>query len=279
MHNPPIMRSAEAANRPGKPWHATAWTAALLLCTACLTVRAPRVERGVEQPQAAAAWGRVLQQHVNPRGQVDFAALAKDPRDLDVFLDYVARTDPAQDPAAFPTPQDRMAHYLNAYNALSMYGVLQAGIPRTNAGLRKIRFFFLNRYRIGGRSQSLHRYEKGIRALGEERVHFALNCMSVGCPTLPRVPFSGAALESDLDRQAREFFGNPIHLQLDPQQRAVRVSSILKFYTGDFLAHAGSLIEYINRYRAEPIPADYTVEFLPYDWTINQSSGSGTAGD
>ena len=42
-----------------------------------------------------------------------------------------------------------------------------------------------------------------------------------------------------------------------------------EFYAADFLASASSLIAYVNRYRAQPIPLDYAVEFLPYDWTVN----------
>ena len=44
----------------------------------------------------------------------------------------------------------------------------------------------------------------------------------------------------------------------------------MKFYTSDFLAAAPSLIEYIKRYRDEPIPNDYEVRFITYDWTINR---------
>jgi hypothetical protein len=37
----------------------------------------------------------------------------------------------------------------------------------------------------------------------------------------------------------------------------------------DFLAHASSLIAYVNRYRAAQIPADFNVRFLEYHWTVN----------
>jgi len=155
---------------------------------------------------------------------------------------------------------------------MALYAVIRAGIPQTNAGLRKIRFFFLRRYRIAGVKQSLHRYEKGIREAGDPRVHFALNCMSVSCPRLPRTPFTAAGLDAELEREARSFFGEPRNLALDHAARKVRVSSILEFYTSEFLARADSLVAYINRYVPEPIPVDYAVEFIPYDWTINRAS-------
>ncbi len=267
--------------RRGPRAGAAAATALLLLLgAACRTIPVPEAEPPQsDAAQARAAWSRVLARHVNLRGQVDFEALARDPRDLHRFVEFVARTDPERDADAFPTADARLAHHINAYNALSMYGVLRAGIPRTNAGLRKIPFFFLRRYRIGGRSESLYRYESRIRALGDERVHFALNCMSVSCPKLPRVPFAEATLQADLDRLAREFFASPEHLQVDEKARVARVSAILEFYTDDFLARAESLTAYVNRYRAEPIPAEYRLEFLPYDWTINRAQAAPGAGD
>jgi hypothetical protein len=242
--------------------------------TACFTVQVKDLPPAPAD-QALAAWSRVLERHVTADGQVDFAGLGRDAGDLERYVEYVGRVDPERETAAFPTREARLAHEINAYNALSMYGVLRAGVPRTNAGLRKIRFFFLKRFRIAGRSQSLYSYENGIRARGEERIHFALNCMSVSCPRLPRTPFTAAGLTAELDREARRFFAEPKYLVVDDAQRTVRVSAILEFFTGDFLAHADSLIAYINKYRADrPIPADYKVEFLPYDWAINTASRS-----
>jgi len=242
----------------------------LVAQTACLTTRVPRVDV-VSFAQARAAWERVLEKYVDSNGRVAFGALAEDRADLDRFVRYVAEVDPADDPQSFPTAEAQLAHRINAYNALSMYGVLQLGIPRTNAGWRKVRFFFVKRYRVEGRTESLFVFEKRIRDLGDPRVHFALNCMSVSCPRLPREPFSGDRLEQQLESQAREFFETPSNLKLAPARSEVRVSSILKFYQGEFEARAGSLIGFINRYRDEPIPEEYQVSFEPYDWTINRS--------
>ncbi len=243
----------------------------LLACAgiACATVRVP--QGGTVTSEAAnEAWRRVLECCVDERGRVDFARLAREPRALELYVSYVAEVDPDADAGAFPTVQARLAHHLNAYNALSMYGVVDLGIPRTNAGLRKVRFFFLRRYRIAGRKESLHAYEARIRAIGDPRVHFALNCMSVSCPQLPRVPFRAEGFEGTLDALSRSCVNDERHVRIDPAARRVRLSAIFKFYTNDFLAEADSLVAYINRLRNEPIPTDYGVEFLPYDWTINR---------
>jgi len=212
------------------------------------------------------SWARVLECCVDEAGRIDFAGLSAQPADLERYVAYLARFDAA----ALPSAEARLAHAINAYNAMAMYAVIRAGIPRTNAGLRKIRFFYLRRYSIDGVRQSLYAYEKRIREVGDPRVHFALNCMSVSCPRLPRQPFSAETLDAELEREARRFFAESRNLALDHTARRVRVSSILAFYTDEFVARAGSLVGYINRYAPEPVPLDYAVEFIPYDWTINR---------
>ncbi len=150
-----------------------------------------------------------------------------------------------------------------------MYNVVQAGLP-PELGSIKVRFFYRNRLRLGGRAISLYALENSIiRPLGEPRVHFALNCMVRGCPRLPREPFEGARLEAQLEAAARLFFAEERNVRLDPAAKTVHFSEILRFYTKDFLAKAPSLIAYANLYRDDPIPADWRVEFIPYDWTLN----------
>ena len=163
-----------------------------------------------------------------------------------------------------------LAYHLNAYNALAMYNLLDAGIPHSLGGLRKVGFFYLREVRVGGQPMSLYAYENRIiRPLGEERAHFALNCMAVGYPRLPRVPFEAVTLDADLEREATRFFTEDRNVAVDAASRTVRLSEILKFYSADFLAKAPTLVAYVNRYRREAIAQDYRVEFIPYDWTVN----------
>jgi len=242
-------------------------TLALLLVSACTTY-VPPPDVPLEGADPMAAWARVLSRHVDPEGRIDFEALRGDSRDLDTFVAFVARNDPESAPDRFPARGDRLAFYLNSYNALAMYNVLHAGVLPADTA----QFFYFRSLKVGGRWISLYAYENDvIRPLGEERVHFALNCMVRACPRLPQEPFLAATLDAQLDAAAREFFGKPLHVDVHPEANKVRLSQILEFYTGDFLAHAPSLIAYANRYRTEPIPEDYAVEFIPYDWTLNQS--------
>ena len=243
----------------------------LLTLAGCAThIQAPPSSPALQSYSAAMqTYGRVLKQHVDTQGRVDFAGIAQAPQALEQVVRFIGEQSPASHPALYSTPNAVKAYHLNAYNALAMYAVVQEGIPKALKGYTFARFFLLNTVNVGGQSQSLYAYENNvIRKLGDARVHFALNCMSVGCPTLPQQPFSADTLDTQLDQEARAFFASPKHLRVEGN--TVYVSEILKFFTADFLAVAPSLPAYINRYAPSPVPLDAKVQFIPYDWTINK---------
>jgi hypothetical protein len=245
------------------------WFSLVLLGGCSTLVPAPQLPANPEGTYPIAAYARVLQAYVNARGEVDFPALQKNRADLDTYVAYVAQI-PAN---SIKDKNERLAHYLNSYNALSMYNVLASDIPKTHAGFAKVRFFYLRKLRIGGKSMSLYAYENDvIRKLKEPRVHFALNCSALGCPILPQTPFSGANIEQELEHETRKFFVERRNLRIDTLGKTVLLSELLRFYTKDFTpAHAPSLIGYVNRYAPEKIPADYAVNFIAYDWTVANS--------
>jgi Protein of unknown function, DUF547 len=252
----------------------------LAVCIAMLSACSTVVK--VSQPdaplvplaQAQQGYAAVLQRHVNDQGEVDFAALRDDTSgtglpSLEAYVQAIAATPLQADPSA----DARLAHMINAYNALSMYNVIASGIPADHAGFSKVTFFLLRKFNIGGTELSLFAFENDIiRKLNDPRIHFALNCSAVSCPVLPRTPFTAAQLNAELDRETRAFFARPENLRIDHAQRTVYFNEILKFYTQDFTpAHAPSLIAYAQRYSLQTLPPDYQVAFTPYDWTVANS--------
>lgn len=223
-----------------------------------------------------AAWARVLSESVDEKGRVDFDGVTKNPEDLETWVAYVADVSPKNNPGEFPTESDKLAFYIDAYNGLAMYTAVVSGlVPK-----QKLRFFFLRKVKVGGEEMTLYQLEnKVIRPMADARIHVALNCMSVGCPRLPQRPWLADTLEQQLDDGAREFYNSEKYVQVLPDQKKVRLSEILKFYTEDFLEDAPTLIDYVNKWRDEKIPTDYKHEFIPYDWTRNdQPDAEGPKG-
>lgn len=244
--------------------------ACALAMAGCATLVPPPAAPPSSAPVADAAWARVLRHFVNERGEVDFAALAGDRADLDRYVRHVADT-PLAD---MPDGDARLAHMINAYNALSMFNVVASGIPATHAGSHKLHFFVLRKFVVGGDPLSLYAFENDVirpyaSQWQEPRIHFALNCSARSCPVLPRVPFRAAGLRDQLEHEARAFFARPENFCIDDGARTVWLSEILRFFAEDFVpGHAASLLEYANRYAPHPTPAGYATRFTPYDWTV-----------
>ena len=263
------MRRAQTLAAGRAVAHALVLLLAFTLVGCATRVLAPTAPPATA-PVALAAWARVLERFVDARGAVDFSALAHDRADLDRYVRFVADTPLA----TLPAGDAKLAHLINAYNALSMWNVIESGIPTTHAGLHKVAFFVQRRLEIGGESRSLYDFENDVirpytRSIGEPRVHFALNCSAVACPALPRTPFAAEPLQAQLEREATAFFARPENFRIDAAERTVWLSAILDFYPEDFVpAHGRNLIDYANRHAPERAPLDYRVRFTPYDWTI-----------
>jgi hypothetical protein len=102
---------------------------ALLMINACTSV-VPIPELSHNQPigNPLDAYVRVLQTYVNERGEVDFPKLQKQRTDLDTYVAYVAQLSAS----TISNPDARLAHYINSYNALSMYNVLACGLGKNS---------------------------------------------------------------------------------------------------------------------------------------------------
>lgn len=220
-------------------------------------------------------WAQTLERFVDDQGRTDFIALEKETGQLQKFVDAVSKVSPKTHPKFFPSEAHIIAYHINTYNALAMKGIIERGIPRhLNSLWRRAWFFKFRSVVIGGKKTNLYDYEnKVIRPIGEARVHFVLNCMVVDCPRLPTAVFTPETLEQDLQAASVEFFNQPKHIEVNANNKKVHLSGIMEFYTEDYVQSGKKqdLIAYANQFRSNKIPSDYRVDFLDYDWTINQA--------
>lgn len=248
----------------------------VLFITAIISVLFSVFSRADENPylETLDDWSATLDQYVDVQGRTDFVALSKDTSQLQRFVDAISKVSPQSHPELFSSSAQVLAYHINAYNALAMIGVIERDIPKHfNSLIRRASFFKFRKVVIGGKKTNLYDYEnKVIRPLGEARLHFALNCMVLDCPRLPQKLFVAETLEQDLQAAAIEFFNTQKHIEIDDAKKSVYLSGIMKFYTEDYVESGKKqdLIAYVNQFREVPIPTDYKVKFLKYDWTINQ---------
>lgn len=236
-----------------------------------------------ELDQSHAAWSAIVARWVAD-GRVDYAGLHADGRPaLDAYLAALSSTC-ATDYEGW-TRAARIAFWLNAYNAFTVQLILE---HYPIASIRKIGWLpgaafrqrFIPMPGLKGDTISLDEIENGTlrSAFREPRIHFALVCASRSCPPLRGEAYRGADLDRQLDDQARIFLQDPSRNRVDVAARTLYLSSIFKWFRGDFEAAAGSLPAYVAPYLAPGTPpvADFDVEFLAYDWSINDRHGGST---
>jgi hypothetical protein len=223
-----------------------------------------------------AEWTAILRRWVKD-GRVDYAALHRQARrPLAAYLAALSgacRTDYER-----WTTAERIAFWINAYNAFTVQLVLD---HYPIASIRSIGWLpgaafrrrFIPMADLEGRSISLDdiEHETLRKAFHEPRIHFALVCAARSCPALREEAYRGADLDRQLDDQGRAFLRDPAKNRVDGATRTLYLSSIFEWFRGDFQEAAGSLPSFVARYLdGDPATvADYRVEFLDYDWALN----------
>jgi hypothetical protein len=235
------------------------------------------------------ALDRVQATYVDDRGRVDYAGLKANQKDLIAYVTGLEQVSPESHPGRFPAREDRMAYWMNAYNAFVLKGVVDA-YPVKSVRDIKVAFGFFKRtyFTAGGKRYTLDDIEHRIlrEQFGDPRIHAAINCASGGCPRMPRKAFRPDGLEARLEAEMRFFLQEPRNVRIDREQNAIYLSEILKWFETDFtgwyrqehgVENAGMkdylmlyLPEQDRRYvKAHP---DLRLQYVDYDWTLNDQA-------
>lgn len=237
----------------------------------CLTISSLLVYADIQSEQTPPeGFDGILRNYV-VEGKVDYVAIAK-AEDFKTYVDYVAK----RDVSALATTQEQLVFYINAYNALSIQGVLNDRSPSSFFGRRG--FFHSAKYQIAGNKMNLYDFEhKIIRPLGEPRIHFALVCASVSCPKLRSEAYKLDILEQQLDEDARSFINDKEKNWFDVDKKVAHLSMIFKWFKEDFKKNNLSLQQYIAQYVHDKEVVDllknnaFKIKYLKYDWSLNGS--------
>ncbi len=208
------------------------------------------------------------------RTRVDYAALAHS-ADWKKLVAGLARADPGQ----LDGRAERLAFWINAYNVLAIDLVARnypvESIRDLGSFLRPV--WKREAGRVGGEPVTLDRIEHGIlRPMGEPRIHAAIVCASVSCPTLRREPWRAGELDAQLDDSLRRWLADPDKgLRVDRERGVLRLSKVFDWFEGDF-AGRGGVLAFL-----EPSMPDAArgwlaahqgrveVAYLDYDWRLN----------
>lgn len=224
----------------------------------------------------AKPWDALLKKYVNEQGLVAYEKWKNDAADmkaLDAFLDAYA---PA--PARPAKGAEEIAALINTYNAFTIRWILQ---NHPTESIRALEDSFDGaRWKMGGRTVSLDEIEhKNLRPLIGWKVHATIVCAARSCPPLQREAFTAENLDVLIEQSYLAWLGREDLNRFEPAANRATVSPIFKWFKGDFTGD-GELSKVLRRYAPERFRAflekpGAKIEYLDYNWGLNDQSGQG----
>jgi hypothetical protein len=217
-------------------------------------------------------FNRLLKSYVS-NGVVDYNGLSSEKDALERYLDVLDKADPSA-----LNEKEEFAFYTNAYNAWTIKLILDnypgvKSIKELGTWIKtpwQVKFC-----KVGGKVLTLDEIEHEIlrKKFKDPRVHFAVNCASIGCPPVRNEAFTGNMLETQLndntanyvnDISKNYFKGNTLY-----------VSKIFKWFSEDFNdGPAAFLLKYAKgdfKDELEKKKNVLKIKYYKYDWMLNGS--------
>jgi len=239
------------------------------------------------------SWDGLLRKYVTPVSsgqtglatQVDYQGFAKERSNLQRYLSALSKVQRTE----FDRWQnsEQLAFLINAYNAWTIELILTAE-GKLNS-IKDLGSVFKSPWKkkfisLFGEIHSLDDLEHGlIRGSGrynDPRIHFAVNCASIGCPALRVEAYVAEKLEFQLEDATLAFLSDPSRNRFEPG--TLKVSSIFKWYKEDFekgwrgtknlqqfLAKYGKAFGLDKNSSIALASGNWSIEFLDYDWRLN----------
>ncbi len=272
--------------------------AAIMLVILGLLSPCSQSQETKEQGFDSSGYGSVLKTFVNEKAMVDYRELKAQREKLDAFAD--ARDKLTSDTYEKWSEKDKIAFWLNAYNALTLKAIID-NYPIKSSFFRS-RIYPKNSIRqipgvwkkisfeVMGRKMTLGHIEDGILRVkfDEPRIHMAMVCAAMGCPPLRNEPYQGDKLDEQLDDQTRRFLGNSAKFKIDRGKNRLYLSSIFDWFAGDFVKKYGpkknigkhdkkesAVLNFVASYLTDTqkdyvLTGKFKIKYLQYDWSLNE---------
>ncbi|MEQ1508763.1 MAG: DUF547 domain-containing protein [Myxococcota bacterium] len=269
-----------------RPYLAASLCVFLSWSTGCRQTLSSSAEYRKDAPKV---WEELLSQVVTEDGRVDYDTLEAQRGALDVYVAWLGSERSWQGRLT----KDWHAQYLNAYNALVLFQVLERGRPDSVLDVRGaipkggFKFFHTTQFPLGDESLTLSEIENERLRWKEmdERDHGAMNCASASCPPLRAELYRTPALQTQLDDQMKRWLSDP--------QRGVRIENgqavfnpIFDWFERDFsfftagqdpcAMAAGYVDPPLSTELRDLSNRGCPHTYFDYDWSLNDASASGS---
>lgn len=241
-------------------------------------------QQETEMPVDHQAWQRLLNAYLvegeaGAPNLFNYAALSANEADRDALELYITGLEGTS--VSKLSRNEQFAFWANLYNATTVRVILDHYPVRTirdigiSPGLFSKGPWGAKLVTVEGKKLSLDDIEHVILRAGwqDPRVHYAVNCASIGCPDLPTKPFAGKTLEADLDAAARAYINAPRGVTAG--KNGLTLSKIYDWYSEDFGGSSRDLLNHLSQYADEELGAALAssprIRSYAYDWSLNEA--------
>ena len=204
-----------------------------------------------------APWDLFLKKYVvtiHPSGinRIQYASVGQgDRKSLDAYIQQLQQVEVTK-----LNRSGQKAYWINLYNALTVkvvldhYPVKSIRDIKISPGLFSSGPWGAKLVTIQGQQVSLDDIEHRIlRPLWKDnRVHYAVDCASLGCPNLQPDAYKAENTEALLEKGAREYVNNPRGVRMEGDR--LRLSSIYDWFQADFGGSEAGELRHSRKYAA-----------------------------
>ncbi|WP_254767118.1 DUF547 domain-containing protein [Salinilacihabitans rarus] len=220
----------------------------------------------------------------------DLLYAVKTDGDPDELRDELARLDRGRLSRALSGREQRLAFWLNCYNAYAQVLLEADPSPLSGSVLGRWKFVVRDRVPVGGVWLSLNDIEHGMLRSSKHpwgmgylprpfpssfeqtfrleevdpRIHFALSRGAESCP--PIAVYSPVDVDEELDIATEWYLEE--NVTYDPADEVATVPRLFLWYRGDFGGRRG-VVEFLREYDAVPEGATPSLEYDEYDWSVD----------
>lgn len=175
---------------------------------------------------------------------------------------------------------EKLAFLINAYNAFTVKLIVD-NFPLES--IKKLGSLFTSPWKkkffiLLEEERSLDGIEHDMirKNFNEPRIHFAVNCASIGCPNLYPEAFYPTSLNSQLEKATFSFITDRKKNRWNLKKQTLNLSKIFKWYKGDFKKKFGSVPNFLATYFTQDISEQQLIknkstriDYMDYDWNLN----------
>lgn len=207
------------------------------------------------------SWNKLLQAHVSEKGHVDYYGFKTNRFELLNYIQLLSKNRPTES----WNKETILAYWINAYNAMTIDLILRHYPLKS---IKDIKNPWDQRFwKLGDKWYNLNEIEHDIlRNMNEPRIHFAIVCASVSCPSLQNKAYTPDYIENQLTQATKAFLNDESKNSIS--ENNLELSKIFQWFGKDFKQN-GTLIDFLNTYSDINISAKAKKHFKDYNWDLN----------